>query len=526
MKIQINQLNPKSLGYNFNKGIITDCLKQVNSDVLSVFPELSVSGGVLNNSTSYNDLYVSSLQVCDTFISENRDLIFGTPIEIDGKKHNSLVMIEKGEVIALSTKKNLSPLDIGFEKGEGVETINYKSQVLGFGFLEDLKDFVEKKTKVDILIICSNTLFYHQRQKDLLDELVVLARKLQTTLVFCNRTGAEGGYIFSGGSFILNSKGELCGLLPHFDYISQTFETTALKTISQNPPSKLQNLYQALTLAVRDYFHKNQIKKAVLGLSGGIDSALVVAIAVNALGKENVIGVLMPSEYSSDHSIEDALDSAKNLGIEHYIVPIKDCFEQCSNTFNSVLPNQTFNVAEENIQSRLRCVSLMWFANKFGAALLNTTNKSEAAVGYGTLYGDTSGSISILADVYKTEVWELSKYINNQWLMANPNSTQVPIPWNSINKEPSAELSPGQKDSDSLPDYYILDRILEEHLDNYRNSQEIVEIFEKESLRADKTIIERIIKLVRINEWKRRQCPTAVKVTKNCFGIDRRVPIS
>lgn len=526
MKIQLNQLNPKSLGFNFNKGIITDCLKEVNNDVLSIFPELSVSGGVLYNSTSYNDLFSSSSQVCDSLLSEKRDIIFGSPIEINNKKLNSLVIVQKGEILALATKKNLSSLDIGFETGEGIEVINYKNQVLGFGFLEDLKEFVEKKIKIDLLILCSNTLFYHEQQKDLLNELVVLVRKLQSTLVFCNRTGAEGGYIFSGGSFILNPKGELCGLLPNFNYYSQTFETSLLKPIAQNPQSKLHNLYQALTLALRDYFHKNHIKKAVLGLSGGIDSALVSAIAVNALGKENVIGILMPSEYSSDHSVQDALDSAKNLGIEYHIVSIKECFEQCSNTYNSILPNQTFDIAEENIQSRLRCVTLMWFANKFGAALLNTTNKSEAAVGYGTLYGDTSGSISILADLYKTEVWELSKYINDQWLTVNPNSIEVPIPWNSINKAPSAELRPGQKDSDSLPDYDILDRILKEHLDNHRNSEEIIEIFEKESITGDKTIIDRIIKLIRINEWKRRQCPTAVKVTKNCFGIDRRVPIS
>lgn len=526
MRIQINQINPKSLGFDFNKSIISDCLKEVNSEVLSIFPELSVSGGVLYNSTSYNNVFSSSSKICNELLFEKRDLVFGTPIESQGKRFNSLVMVEEGEVIALATKKNLSSFDFGFDSGQGIEVTTYKNQIVGFGFLEDIKDFVEKETKTDLLILCSNTLFYNEYQKELLNELMVLVRKLQTTLVFCNRTGAEGGYLFAGGSFILNPKGELCGLLPNLKEESQLFETSNVKPINQNPTSKYQNLYEALTLALRDYFNKNGIKKAVLGLSGGIDSALVVAIAVNALGKENVVGILMPSEYSTDHSLNDALDSAKNLGIEHHIVEIKDCFDQCNKTFNSILPNQTFNVAEENLQSRLRCVTLMWFANKFNAALLNTTNKSEAAVGYGTLYGDTSGAISILADIYKTEVWELAKWINSQWLMINGESSGVPIPWNSIEKEPSAELCPGQKDSDSLPEYNILDRILIEHLDNNKGLEEIISIFEEEGLSIEKSIIEKVIRLVRINEWKRRQCPSAVKVTKSCFGIDRKVPIS
>ncbi len=526
MKIQINQLNPKTLGFDFNKRIITDCLKEVNSDVLSIYPELAVSGGPLFNASSYSDVFSSSSKVCDSLLMEKRDLVFGSPVEIQGKKYNSIIMVEDGELLALSTKKNLSQFDTGFERGTGIEVVSYKTETIGFGFFEDIKEFVEKKTKVDTLIICTNQIFYHEKQKELLSELIVLVRKLQTNLVFCNRSGAEGGYIYSGGSFILNQKGELCGSLPNFKYPSQSFDTKTLKPIAQNSPSRLQNLYEALSLAIKDYYHKNHIDKAVLGLSGGIDSALVLALAVNALGKENVIGILMPSEFSSDHSIKDALDSANNLGVEHHIIPIKDCFDQCTKTFDSVFPNQTFSIAEENIQSRLRCVSLMWYANKFGGALLNTTNKSEAAVGYGTLYGDTSGSISVLADVYKTEVWELSQYINEEFLKANPDSDDVPIPWNSITKAPSAELRLEQKDTDSLPDYDILDRILTEHIDNCKSLEEIVEEFKKEALEVDKAIIERIIKLVKINEWKRRQCPTAVKVTKNCFGLDRRVPIS
>ncbi|MBP1644645.1 MAG: synthase [Bacteroidetes bacterium] len=526
MKIQINQINPKTLGLDYNKDLITDCLKGVNTDVLSIFPELSVSGGMLLNTSSYNDLYSNSMMVCESLIEEKRDLIFGTPIQSGEGRFNSLVMVQNGEVLALSTKKNLSQFDIGFQQGGGIELVKYNNHSLAFGFLEDLEEFAKEKIQTDVIVLCSNYLFHQSSQKELFDEMVVAARTLNAPIVFCNRYGAEGGYVYGGGSFIINRKGELCGLFSGFNQESKSFETLTLKPIVQNPSSKLQNIYDALTTAIKDYCNKNGIKKAVLGLSGGIDSALVCAIAVRALGKENVIGILMPSEYSSEHSVEDALCSAKNLEIEHYIVPIKDAFNQCSTTYNEVLPNQSFNVAEENLQSRLRMITLMWFANKFGAGVLNTTNKSEAAVGYGTIYGDTSGAISIIADVYKTEVWELSKYINNQFLEENPNSTNFPIPQNSINKAPSAELHPGQKDSDSLPDYPILDRILKEYLENCKTTEEILNDFEKESLHVEKQTIEKVIRLVKINEWKRRQCPTAIKLTKFCFIIDRKVPIS
>lgn len=526
MKIQINQINPKTLGFDYNKTLITDCLKGVNSDVLSISPELSVSGGMLFNTSSYNDLYSNSMLVCESLIEEKRDLIFGTPIQSSEGRFNSLVMVQNGEVLALSTKKNLSQFDTGFQQGGGIELVKYNNHTLAFGFLEDLQEFAKEKIQTDVIVICSNYLFYQSSQKELFDEMVIISRTLNAPIVFCNRYGAEGGYVFEGCSFILNRKGELCGLLSGFEKESKSFETLTLKPIVQNPVSKLQNIYDALTTAIKDYFNKNGIKKAVIGLSGGIDSALVVAIAVRALGKENVIGILMPSEYSTEHSVEDALSSAKNLGIEHYIVPIKEMFNQCDKTYNEVLPNQSFNVAEENLQSRLRMITLMWFANKFEAGVLNTTNKSEASVGYGTIYGDTSGAISILADVYKTEVWELSKYINNQFLEENPDSINFPIPQNSITKAPSAELRPGQKDTDSLPDYPILDKILKEHLENNMSAEEILNNFEKQGLNVEKQTIEKVIRLVKINEWKRRQCPTAIKLTKFCFNIDRKVPIS
>lgn len=526
MRIQINQLNPKTLGFKFNKRIISESLREVNSETLSIYPELSVSGSPLMDAISYSDVFSSASEICESLLLEERDMIFGSPLIIEKRKYNSMIMVEKGELLGISTKENLSQFDKGFDKGSGIEVLLYKNHNIGFGFLEDLDSFVDKKINVDTLIISSNTLFYHDSQKELVNRLIPIVRKLKTKLVFCNRSGAEGGYIYSGGSFILNQKGELSGILPNFKYHSQSFDIDKLKPIVQNSPSRLKNLYEALSLSIRDYYHKNHIGKLVLGLSGGIDSALVLALGVNALGKENVVGILMPSEFSSEHSVQDALESAKNLGIEYHIIPIKDCFNICNKTLNTVFNSSSFTVAEENIQSRLRCLSLMWYSNKFGGAILNTTNKSELSVGYGTLYGDTSGALSLLADIYKTEVWELSKYINEEYIRANPNKDNIPIPWNSISKPPSAELRLEQIDTDTLPNYDILDNILKYYIDHRKTLEEIEEVFEEEGIEVEKAVIERIIKLVKINEWKRRQCPMAVRVTKNCFGIDINLPIS
>lgn len=511
MKINIQQLNPKSLGFEKNKELILSKIKESNNDVLNVFPELAISGMPLMSAIEYEDTYINSALLCEEICQTNKDIILGTPIKIEDNRFNSIVFFSKGEVIGLSTKKNLGDFDIGFDSGSGIETIVYNGKSIGFGFEEDLEEFALLGNRVDILIICSNIVFELDYQQPLYSKLIPMVRKIDTTLIYVNRFGSEGGYLFAGESFVINKRGEICSMLPLFEDSSSQIETDNLKLQYQNPLPRMERLYMALVFALREYFSKNGIKKAVLGLSGGIDSALVVVIAASALGKENVVGVLMPSEFSSEHSIEDALCSAKNLGIEHHIVPIKNSFDVMSEELMTHLPS-SFDLAEENLQSRLRCVTLMWFANKLSAALLNTTNKSEAAVGYGTLYGDTSGAISVLGDVYKTEVWELAKWINRNNEL---------IPYNSIHKAPSAELRPGQKDSDSLPDYDILDSILLEHLENRKGLEEI--ILETGHPRE---IVEKVLRLVRINEWKRRQCPTAVKVTKYCFGLDRKYPIS
>jgi NAD+ synthase (glutamine-hydrolysing) len=263
-------------------------------------------------------------------------------------------------------------------------------------------------------------------------------------------------------------------------------------------------------MGVKNYFQKLGFSKAILGLSGGIDSAVTLVLAAEALGPENVKAILLPSHYSSRHSVDDAVHLAENLGVQYDIIPIKEAYDAFESTLRPLFKDLPFNLAEENLQARIRGVILMALSNKFGYILLNTSNKSEAAVGYGTLYGDMNGGLSVLGDVYKTEVFELARYINR--------SKEV-IPENTITKPPSAELRPDQKDSDSLPDYTILDEILLQYIENRKGPEEIIQ------KGYDPMIVHKTLKLVNINEYKRYQTAPTLRVSPKAFGMGRRMPI-
>jgi NAD+ synthase (glutamine-hydrolysing) len=251
-------------------------------------------------------------------------------------------------------------------------------------------------------------------------------------------------------------------------------------------------------------------KKAIIGLSGGIDSALVCALATKALGADNVHAVLLPSKFSSEHSIKDAKDLAEVLGISFQILPIQESVDAAEKLLEETFKNLPSSIAEENLQARTRAILLMAISNKFGYILLNTSNKSEAAVGYGTLYGDMCGGLSVIADLYKTQVYDLCRYINRN---------DIIIPLNTISKPPSAELRPNQKDSDSLPDYEILDKVLYEYIENRKGKNEIIE------LGFDEDLVNRITNLVNANEFKRHQSPPILRVSSKAFGMGRRMPI-
>ena len=273
---------------------------------------------------------------------------------------------------------------------------------------------------------------------------------------------------------------------------------------------KIPLLHDALVQGVSDYFRKLGFKKAILGLSGGIDSALTAVILCRALGAENVTGLLMPSQYSSDHSVTDARQLAENLGMPHKLIAIKDVYKAYEGILAPYFQGLPFNVTEENIQARIRGMLLMAFSNKFGSILVNTTNKSEMAVGYGTLYGDLCGGLSVLGDVYKTEVYALSRWVNRDMEI---------IPENSIIKPPSAELRPGQKDSDSLPEYDILDKVLYQYIEERKDPSDII------ASGYDEAIVRRALRLVNMNEFKRYQTAPVLRVSPKAFGIGRRVPI-
>jgi NAD+ synthase (glutamine-hydrolysing) len=324
--------------------------------------------------------------------------------------------------------------------------------------------------------------------------------------------GAQTELIFDGGSMALDSNGNTLLQLPFFEenisYCDTETFTTCPLTIDAG--TKTERIYHALVLGIRDYFSKMGFTKAILGLSGGIDSAMVLVLAAEALGKENVLAVLLPSQFSSEHSVTDAMQLVENLGCNYEKIPIEPAFQSVGNSLKPVFLDKPFDVTEENIQARLRAVLLMAISNKLGYILLNTSNKSEAAVGYGTLYGDMCGGLSVLGDVYKTQIYELAQFINR--------NNEI-IPQNTITKPPSAELRPGQKDSDSLPEYSILDEILYGYIEQKLSPDELIRNgYSPET-------VHRVLKLVNISEYKRYQAPPILRVSPKAFGMGRRMPI-
>jgi len=339
----------------------------------------------------------------------------------------------------------------------------------------------------------------------------VLARAyniLQCPIIYVNQVGANTDLIFDGGSVVFNKKGEKY-FLPFFEECHQTinFDTYTKQEICLKP---IESLYHALKLGIHDYFTKNNFKKAVLGLSGGIDSAVVAVLAAHALGNENVHCLLMPSRFSSQHSVDDAVDLCHRNQITYDILSIEQpfiAFEQSLHNLFQDLPN---DVTEENIQARIRALYLMAYSNKFGHILLNTSNKSEMAVGYGTLYGDMCGAIAVIGDVYKTQVYELAKFLNKK---------QELIPINIINKAPSAELRPNQKDSDSLPEYEHLDKLLYHIIEMQLTIPDLI------NLGFSEDIVKKVYRLVQINEYKRYQAAPVLRVSSKAFGYGRRIPL-
>ena len=454
----------------------------------------------------------------------------------EGKNlNNSAYFIENGKVATIVNKALLPNYDIFdeyryFEPATEFSCIDYKGHKIALTICEDLWNDVENplyvtrpmeilmKQKPDVMINIAASPFSYNHDTERIQILSDNAARYHLPLFYVNNVGAQTELIFDGGSLVFDSLGKLVDEMPYFEESvafydlnsksSISFEHTS--TIRTERPSDIEQINSAIILGIRDYFFKSGFKQAVLGLSGGIDSAVVCALAAEALGPKNVMAVLLPSRFSSDHSITDAKELVNNLGCMSETLAIKNITDAFELTLQPQFENLPFNIAEENIQSRSRAVLLMAMCNKFGYILLNTSNKSEAAVGYGTLYGDMCGGISVIGDVYKTQVFELARYINRE---------REIIPLNSINKPPSAELRPNQKDTDSLPEYDILDKIIAGYVEHRFSSSELIK------MGYDEKTVRRVIRLINLAEHKRYQTPPILRVSSKAFGMGRRMPI-
>ena len=518
MKIHIVQHDVRTLRMEENmEWIVRELEAQESKEaLLTVFPACTVCGAPLFAAAGYTDVQKRAQAVLQELVarSEHRAFLVGMPLQIQDKGLcNAIVFVQNCAIRGVVTKKYLTVDEQKyFVRGEGVQVIDFHDQRIAIGFYEDLKElskgYVEQP---DMVVCCGSQVFDYQKPYRIRYRMSKIVETLNASLVYVNRTGGEGSYLYAGGSMAMNAAGGVLCQLPYFEEACQTIDMQQLETVEDEKPEAVELVYKALVCGIRDYFHKNGLQRAVLGLSGGIDSALVATLAVDALGAENVHGLLMPSQYSTDHSVKDAVDLADNLGMKYDIVPIRPMFDEFAKALKPVFGDRAEDVTEENLQARIRGTLVMSYANKFGALALNTTNRSEAAMGYGTLYGDSCGSLAVIGDLYKTEVYQLSEWINRDGIR---------IPQNSITKAPSAELRPGQKDSDSLPDYGVLDAILNLYLDENMTEEEIVEEG------YDRDTVQLAIRKTRQNEWKRLQFAPQLKVSPMSFGLDRRWPIS
>lgn len=490
---------------------------------LVVFPELCITGYSPEDLILLPDFRKKSMDAVWEIANKTAQgaaIILGCVWEIDNKIHNAGLLLDVGKIIHVQPKTILPNYGVFDEKrlfaaGNGAEVINWRGHKIIILVCEDvwgieLSGLLKEKSAEMVFVINASpfeTGKYAQR--------IEVARKAvaaaKAPLVYVNLIGGQDELVFDGGSFTMDANGEITKQLPQF------VESVSLLNVAPLPHNKYNTnaqIWGAMKLGLADYVAKNGFSKVLLGLSGGIDSAITAALAVDALGTENVLGVLMPSPYSSKGSVEDALESAKLLGIETRTIPITSGME----TFEKLLTPE-FGKADwmelpevgGNLQARLRAIILMGLSNNYGSLLLSTGNKSEIAVGYSTLYGDACGAYNVLKDVYKTQVYELANWRNTKSLA---------IPANSISKAPSAELKHGQKDEDNLPPYDILDDILKKHIEGRMGAQEIT------AHGHDKQLVEKILRLVRISEYKRKQSCPGVKISSMLFGKDRRYPLT
>jgi NAD+ synthase (glutamine-hydrolysing) len=543
MKVAFAQLNYTIGDFEGNSvKIIAHINKAKNEGAdLVVFSELSVTGyyphDLLEKKEFIQKAENAVLQIAENCVGIAA--IVGAPRineNARGKQlYNSAFFLNEGKIEHIQNKTLLPTYDIfdeyrHFEPNRDFSIVDFKGEKIAITICEDLWDELPTanefgkdklyqvspmeelaKLNPDFVVNISASPFSYNQEEWRKNVLINKAKKYKVPILYINQVGAQTELIFDGGSVFIDENGEIVKELKYFEEDFLVVDTGNIGEKQLQPKAEtIEKIHDALVLGIRDYFGKMGFRRATLGLSGGIDSALTLVLAVRALGTENVRVLLMPSKYSSQHSVDDARQLAENLGVQYDIVNIQSSVDAFEAGLSPLFTGTTPDVTEENIQARARGIYLMAISNKFGHILLNTTNKSECAVGYGTLYGDMNGGLAVLGDVYKMDVFRLSNFINRE---------REIIPHNTITKPPSAELRPDQKDSDSLPEYHDLDRMLFGYIEMNLSPKEIV------AMGFDEAVVNKVIRLVNINEYKRFQAAPILRISSKAFGFGRRMPL-
>ena len=564
MKIALAQQNYHIGNFEHNTQKIIQGIEQAKKAGadLVMFTELSICGYPPRDFLEFNDFINSCYEAIDTIRlhADTIAVVVGGPQRND-KPHgkdlfNAAWFLYEKEVKAVVQKTCLPNYDVFdeyryFEPAFDWHIVPFKGKKIALTICEDIWNLGDNplyrtcpmdelmKFGPDVMINISASPFDYDHDDDREEIIRANVLKYNLPMFYCNAVGSQTEIVFDGGSLVMDAKGHVVKELKHFEEDFEVVDLAAFSDPSTDnrqlstasfdkdmrvskiadpnkiidyliAESNIREIHDALVLGIKDYFRKMGFTKAILGSSGGIDSAVVLALACEALGPENVRAVLMPSEFSTGHSVSDAEQLSKNLGNPYDIIPIKEVYNAFTGSLKAVFNNLPFGLAEENIQSRSRGNLLMAISNKFGYILLNTSNKSELATGYGTLYGDMAGGLSVLGDVYKVQVYALAKWLNRD---------KEIIPVNIITKEPSAELRPNQKDSDSLPEYNVLDKVLYQYIEKRQGPREII------AMGIDEPLVRRVLKLVNTNEYKRNQFCPVIRVSCKAFGVGRRVPI-
>jgi NAD+ synthase (glutamine-hydrolysing) len=546
MKITVAQLNYHIGNFNRNKDLICNAIKKAKAERsdLIIFSELCIPGYPPLDLLDRLDF----IEKCNVTVNEIANectgitAIVGSPTlnkKPEGKKlFNSALVLSEGKVIFSANKALLPTYDIFdeyryFEPENRFSVFPFKGLRLAITICEDLWDEQPfdnefEKTRLytfspmeelirqnpDIIINISASPFSYTKIEAKENIFRSKARKYEVPVISVNQTGANTELIFDGASIIVNKKGEIYNRLPFFEEAVETFAFEDIQTGNithkDTEQATIPLIHKAIVTGIRDYFTKTGLKSSIIGLSGGIDSATCLCLAVEALGNENVRALLMPSRYSSDHSVKDAVALANTLNVHYDIINIEKPLRAFEEELAPLFTGKIKDITEENIQARIRANLLMAVSNKYGCILLNTSNKSEAAVGYGTLYGDMAGGLSVIGDVYKTDIYRLAAFINRN---------KEIIPENTIKKFPSAELRPDQFDTDSLPDYNILDTILYQYIELQKPAGRII------SEGSDKDTVLKVIRMIDFNEYKRYQAPPVLRISSKAFGAGRRMPL-